>query len=97
MSVLVQVTTPQASIHDLVKWISFYRHKDKNIFLDVREQKTPHTGVIKHVLWRSLTDREEQELAKGLTEIQSNTLVLKCYNESVKKPKCGRSNKRGKK
>lgn len=88
---LVQVTTPQDSIFDLAKWIHFYRQKE--IFVDIREQKTK-TGATKYTLWRMLTGQEQAELDLGLTEIQSNTLVLKYYDESVKKPTCGRSNKR---
>jgi len=90
---LVQITTPQDSIFDLAKWIHFYRQKE--IFVDIREQKTK-TGATKYTLWRMLTGQEQAELAKGLTEIQLNTLVIKVCNKSVRKLKSRRSNKRGK-
>jgi hypothetical protein len=91
---LVQVTSPQNSVHDLVKWIAFYRQK--GIYADIQEQKGKISGVgIRYSLWRALTVAELDELDKGLTEIQSNSLVWKHYDESVKKSTCGRSNKSG--
>ena len=93
MPTFIQVTDPQDSIHALIKWRRYYHRF--NIMVEVRECRMPRTGVIKYTLWRALTDKEEDELARGLMEIQSNTLVLKVCNKSVRKLKSRRSNKKG--